>query len=134
MPPVGLPLLVQPQHWLAFLKGLLVGGGFQTPYAIPLLLAGLAIGRLNLRSNAVRVRLAVTGAALITGAWLLSRLALGPLGAEQALAEMFSGDGPLVQPWTSILTLPPHQLYALSIPMAPFMLGIGLLLLTGLLT
>lgn len=134
MPPVGLPLLVQPQHWLAFLKGLLVGGGFQTPYAIPLLLAGLAIGRLDLRSNAVRVRLAVTGAALTVGAWLLSRLALGPLGAEQALAEMFSGDGPLVQPWTSILTLPPHQLYALSIPMAPFMLGIGLLLLTGLLT
>src|SRR5690606_14519481 len=96
--------------------------------------AGLAIGRLDLRIYAVRVRLAIVGGVLTVGAWLLSRLALGPLGAERALAEMFSGDGPLIQPWTSVLTLPPHQLYALSIPMAPFMLGIGLLLLTALLT
>lgn len=130
----GLPLLWQPLGWLAKTKQLLIGGGFQTPYAIPLLLAGLAVGRLDLRSPAVLRSLAITGALLVAGGWLLSQLALGPLGAEQALADMMSSSGPLLQPWISVLTLPPHQLYAMSIPMAPFMLGIGLLLLSLLLT
>lgn len=129
----GLALLVRPQDWLAMVKQLLVGGGFQTPYAIPLLLAGLGIGRLNLTSGAVRWRLALTGGALVIVSWLVSRFALGPLGAEQALAEMMAANGPFQQPWQSLLTLPPHQLYAMSIPMAPYMLGIGLLMLTGLL-
>lgn len=127
----GLSLLLQPQDWVAKLKQLLVGGGFQTPYAVPLLLAGLAIGRLELRSPTVRRSLAVCGSLLVVVSWLVSRLALGPLGAEQALAAMMSGSGPLIQPWTSLLTLPPHQLYALSIPMAPFMCGVGLLLIAG---
>ena len=130
-PAYGLFLLLQPQDWLAKLKQLLVGGGFQTPYAIPLLLAGLAIGRLDLRSAAVRRTLAICGAGLVVVSWSLSRFALGPLGAEQALVAMMSGSGPLLQPWTSLLTLPPHQLYALSIPMAPFMLGVGLLLVAA---
>jgi uncharacterized membrane protein YeiB len=132
-PAVGLMLLLQPQDWLAKLQQLLIGGGFQTPYAIPLLLAGLAIGRLDLRSHTVRRSLAASGALLVVVGYLVSWIALGPLGARQALAEMMASSGPLLQPWISLLTLPPHQLYALSIPMAPFMLGVGLLLLAGLL-
>lgn len=131
-PVVGLPLLFQPQDWLAKLHQLLIGGGFQTPYAIPLLLTGLAIGRMDLRSRTVRLRMAAHGALLVAASWLVSWFALGPLGARQALAAMMaSGEWPMVQPWTSLLTLPPHQLYALSIPMAPMMIGVGLLLLAG---
>lgn len=133
VPAVGLAVLLNPQDWPLVIKNLLVGGGFQTPYAIPLLLAGLGIGRLGLASSAVRWRLAISGGALVVVSWLVSRLALGPLGAEQAMAEMMAREGPFLQPWQSALTLPPHQLYALSLPMAPFMLGIGLLMLTGLL-
>lgn len=133
-PAVGLPLLWQPLDWPAKLKQLFFGSGFQTLYAIPLLLAGLAIGRLDLRSTNVRRKLAISGAVLVAVSWLTSQVALGPLGAEQALADMMSSSGPLLQPWVSVLTLPPHQLYAFSIPMAPFMLGIGLLMLAGLLS
>lgn len=130
----GLALLWTPADWPLKLKQLLFGGGFQTPYALPLLLAGLAIGRLDLRSPGVRRGLAIAGGVLVVGSWLVSQFALGPLGAGQALADMRAASGPLLQPWVSVLTLPPHQLYALSIPMAPFMLGVGLLLLSGLLT
>ncbi|MEO3806360.1 DUF418 domain-containing protein [Nonomuraea sp. B1E8] len=134
-PAFGLTVLLSPQDWLAELHQLLMGGGFQTPYAIPLLLAGLAIGRLDLRSPAVRVRMAGWGALLVAVSWLVSWVALVPLGAEAALAAMMkSTGGPMVQPWASVLTLPPHQLYALSIPMAPMMTGVALLLLAGLLT
>src|SRR5690606_22822852 len=127
----GLKLLLRPAQWLPALEELFVGGGFQTPYAVPLLLAGLALGRLDRRCAHVRSRLAIAGSGLVVSAWLVSRLALGPLGAADALAQMMSGSGQLVQPWTSLLTLPPHQLYALSLPMAPFMTGVGLLLVTG---
>lgn len=130
-PAYGLQLLWQPAGWLAKLKQLLIGSGFQTPYAIPLLLAGLAVGRLDLRSPAVLRSLAVTGAIFVAGSWLVSQFALGPLGAEQALADM-RASGTMLQPWSSALTLPPHQLYALSVPMASFMFGVGLLLLSGL--
>lgn len=131
-PAVGLQLLLQPQDWPAKLKQLLVGGGFQTPYAVPLLLAGLAVGRLDLRDERVMRRLAVVGGVLVGLSLIVSRFALGPLGAAEALARMFAADGPLLQPWASLLTLPPHQLYALSIPMAPLMLGVGLLMLAAL--
>ncbi|GAA3141540.1 DUF418 domain-containing protein [Planomonospora alba] len=132
-PPVtGLALLVHPQDWPAALHGLLMGGGFQTPYAVPLLLAGLAIGRLDLRGPAVRRRMAAAGALLVAVSWLVSWFALGPLGAGRALAAMTaSADGPMVQPWASVLALPPHQLYGLSVPMAPMMTGVGLLLMAG---
>ncbi|MEO3797463.1 DUF418 domain-containing protein [Nonomuraea sp. B10E15] len=134
-PAFGLTLLLSPQDWLAKLHQLLMGGGFQTPYAIPLLLAGLAIGRLDLRSPAVRAKMAGWGALLVAVSWLVSWVALVPLGAERALAAMMeSAGGPMLQPWASVLTLPPHQLYALSIPMAPMMTGVALLLLAGLLT
>ena len=131
-PAVGLGLLLQPQDWPAKLKQLLVGGGFQTPYAVPLLLAGLAIGRLDLRDIRVLRRLALAGGALVGLSLIVSRFALGPLGAARALEQMFAAEGPLLQPWVSLLTLPPHQLYALSLPMAPLMLGVGLLMLAGL--
>ncbi|MFI9550628.1 DUF418 domain-containing protein [Nonomuraea endophytica] len=131
-PSIGLAVLIHPDEWLAKLHQLLMGGGFQTPYAIPLLLAGLAIGRLDLRSPAVRKKMAAAGAVLVAVCWLVSWFALGPLGAEAALAAM---GGPMQpQPWASVLALPPDQLYALSIPMAPMMVGVGLLLLAGLLT
>ncbi|MFI7538633.1 DUF418 domain-containing protein [Streptosporangium sp. NPDC049376] len=134
-PAFGLTLLIHPQDWLAKLHQLLLGGGFQTPYAIPLLLAGLAIGRLDLRSRAVHRRMVLFGSSLVALCWLISWFALGPLGAERALAAMMeSTGGPMLQPWSSVLTLPPHQLYALSVPMAPMMTGVGLLLLAAFLT
>ena len=129
---VGLALLWHPLDWPLKLKALLFGGGFQTPYALPLLLTGLALGRLDLRSGRLRTRLAVSGTCLVLGAWLVSGLALGPLGGATALEAAMTASGPMQQPWLSLLMLPPHQLYALSIPMAPFMLGVGLLLFCGL--
>lgn len=128
----GLTLLWTPADWPLKLKQLLIGGGFQTPYALPLLFAGLAVGRLDLRSPAVRRKLVFTGGGLVAGALVLSQVALGPLGGAQALADMRVAAGPLQQPWVSLLTLPPHQLYALSLPMAPFMSGVALLLLCAL--
>lgn len=129
----GLSLLFSPQDWPELIKHLFVGGGFQTPYALALLFAGLGIGRLDLSQAGVRWRLAAWGGVLVLGGWLVSQLALGPLGGSVALENMFAASGPLLQPWQSLFMLPPNQLYALSMPMAPFMLGIGLLMLTGLL-
>lgn len=125
----GLQLLIQPQDWLAKLHQFLMGGGFQTPYAIPLLLAGLALGRMDLRSSVLRRQMAWAGALFVAGSWFVSWLALGPLGGQAAIAAAMAASGPFQQPWISTLTLPPNQLYALSLPMAPFMLGVGLLLL-----
>lgn len=47
--------------------------------------AGLAVGRLNLRAARVQVRLLIGGAGLALGAWLISVLALGPLGGLNAI-------------------------------------------------
>src|SRR5690606_34798491 len=114
-PTVGLMLLLRPQEWLAGLKQLLVGGGFQTPYAIPLLLAGLAIGRLDLRDRGVRWRLAGSGVALVAVSSLVSWAALGPLGVARALEQPCSGAGPLGLPGGARRLLPPRRLYALRV-------------------
>ncbi|MCG2621710.1 DUF1624 domain-containing protein [Arthrobacter sp. I2-34] len=47
--------------------------------------AGLAIGRLDLGSAAVQIRLAVGGVVLAVGTWLLSLLLLGPLGGQERI-------------------------------------------------
>lgn len=131
---VGLRLLITPADWPAKLKSLLIGGGFQTPYAVPLLLAGLAVGRLDLQRASVRRRLALAGAALASLSWLMSYAALQLFGVRGALADMFSGTPPFQQPWGAVFALPPEQLYALSLTMGPFMFGSGLLLLSGLIS
>ncbi|MFJ7273340.1 DUF418 domain-containing protein [Kitasatospora sp. NPDC098663] len=81
--PQGLAVLVHPGDWLAVFQSYVFNT--DTCYALPLLLAGLAIGRLDLRERAVRVRMAVTGAGITVGGWLASWLLLGPLGLGAAI-------------------------------------------------
>ncbi|MFG2908576.1 DUF418 domain-containing protein [Kitasatospora sp. NPDC048286] len=81
--PQGLAVLAHPGDWLAVFQSYVFN--VDTFYALPLLLAGLAIGRLDLRERAVRVRMALTGAGIVAGGWLASWLVLGPLGLGAAI-------------------------------------------------
>ncbi|MFJ9444507.1 DUF418 domain-containing protein [Kitasatospora sp. NPDC101235] len=81
--PHGLAVLVHPGDWLAVFQSYVFN--VDTFYALPLLLAGLAIGRLDLRERAVRVRMAVTGAGIVVGGWVASWMLLGPLGLGTAI-------------------------------------------------
>ncbi|MBD0690408.1 hypothetical protein BG452_07720 [Streptomyces sp. CBMA123] len=87
--PQGLAVLVHPGEWPAVFQSYLFN--VDTFYALPLLLAGLAIGRLDLGERAVRVRMAVTGAGIAVGGWLASWLTLGPLGLGAAI-DRFQGE------------------------------------------
>ncbi|MFJ6385069.1 DUF418 domain-containing protein [Kitasatospora sp. NPDC092039] len=81
--PQGLAVPAHPGDWPAVFQSYLFN--VDTFYALPLLLAGLAIGRLDLRERAVRVRMALTGAAITAGGWAVSWLLLGPLGLGAAV-------------------------------------------------
>ncbi|MGK4585016.1 DUF418 domain-containing protein [Kitasatospora sp. HPMI-4] len=106
--PEGLAVLAHPGEWLAVFQSYLFD--VDTFYALPLLLAGLGIGRLNLRERAVRVRMAVTGTAVAVGGWLASWLILHPLGQGAAIDRFTTAlmappppppaasDGPLTGP------------------------------------
>ncbi|MER7847837.1 DUF418 domain-containing protein [Kitasatospora sp. NPDC096077] len=81
--PQGLAVLVHPGDWLAVFQSYVFN--VDTFYALPLLLAGLAIGRLDLGDRLVRVRMTITGAGVAVGGWLASWLLLGPLGTGAAI-------------------------------------------------
>jgi uncharacterized protein len=132
---VGLAVLWHPGGWAEHVRTLLFGGGYQLLYAIPLVLAGLAIGRLDLRSGAVRLRMAVAGAAVAVTAYAVSWVAMGPLGGSERInavmdpAAMRPGAMP-TSPWIALLALPGEQTtYATSVLAAPQMIGVGLLLI-----
>ncbi|WP_433871532.1 DUF418 domain-containing protein [Saccharopolyspora sp. CA-218241] len=125
--PTGLAVLTQPGQWGDYLFSLVfTGGGFQTAYGIPLVLAGLAIGRLDLHGHAVRLRMMITGAGLALAACAVSWLALHPLG----LAEVIDRAQPPAMPWQALLAMPGQRsLYATSAVGIAFMIGVALFLL-----
>lgn len=49
--------------------------------------AGLALGRLDLRSHGLQVKMALSGLGLAAGSWVLSELLLGPFGGRTQLLE-----------------------------------------------
>ncbi|MFC6087180.1 DUF418 domain-containing protein [Sphaerisporangium aureirubrum] len=125
-------IVTSPGDWPAWMGYYLAGP--DTPYAIPLLLAGMGLGRLDLRSAAVRVRLIAAGAAVMAASGLLAWLAAGPLGGARALAAVMPavpGDGRL--PWITPLMMRPYGMFDVSVPMAPMMIGAGFLLTGALL-
>ncbi|ALG12919.1 hypothetical protein AOZ06_44110 [Kibdelosporangium phytohabitans] len=127
--PTGLAVLTHPGQWGDYLFSLVfTGGGFQVVYGIPLVLAGLAIGRLDLRSQAVRLRLMLVGAGVAVGACVVSWVAMYPLGFASTIDET----EPPAMPWQALFAMPGERsLYATSAVGITFMVGVALLLLGG---
>ena len=72
---------------LVLVTQLLLTGEYPAVPYMAYLCAGLAIGRLDLGSRRVQLRLLLSGLVLAVGTWLLSVLLLGPLGGVKRLAE-----------------------------------------------
>ncbi|WP_415840654.1 DUF418 domain-containing protein, partial [Nocardiopsis rhodophaea] len=144
-PAQGLALLLSPGDWLTTFHNYVFGA--DTIYALPLLLAGLAIGRLDLRDHAVRVRMAVAGLGLAAGAWVVSWILLAPLGLGAAIdryQEAMAAPPPPaadgawqmpVVPWAELAALswPGPGMPQLSVLEIVWMVGVALALLGGLL-
>ncbi|WP_410648928.1 DUF418 domain-containing protein [Amycolatopsis sp. cmx-4-54] len=127
--PEGLALLAHPGSWGEYFVMLVsVGSGFQFSYGIPLVLAGLAIGRLDLYSRSVRIRMLVTGPCVALGAVALYLVASKLFGVDKLLERRSPGD--LV--WQEVFAMPgPDSGYATSIVGIVFMIGVALGLLGG---
>ncbi|MFC6087181.1 DUF418 domain-containing protein [Sphaerisporangium aureirubrum] len=124
MPHEGFSLLLHPADLLYFVAGP------DTLYASALLLAGMAVGRLDLHAHAVRVRLAAAGGAVVAGALLMWGLAAGPLGGARTLAAITPsrpGSGEL--PWIALFIMRPYRMFDISLPMGASMIGLGMLLI-----
>lgn len=78
---------------VATVSVLLVSGSYPAIPWMAYICAGLALGRLDLRSYAVQIRIALGGLALAVGAWLLSAVLVGPLGGRSRLLEATPGLG-----------------------------------------
>ncbi|GAA1265584.1 heparan-alpha-glucosaminide N-acetyltransferase domain-containing protein [Sphaerisporangium rubeum] len=131
-PPVmGFDVLVSPMDWPALLLFYVTHP--QMLYALPLLITGLAIGRMNLHVHALRIRMMKLGAIGIAASLVVGWFVATPLGVLRELRPPGSGtpgtadSGPV--PWASLLMGPPHQLYALSIPMVVMSISIASFLL-----
>lgn len=134
----GLWLVIHPEDWFDVFHGYVFAP--DTFFALPLLLAGLAIGRLDLRSRAVRVRLVLAGAVTAIGACAVSWLALHPLGASAALdrheAAMAAAPAKLPRmPWEQLWALahPGRGIAHFSALEPVLMTGVSLALIGGLL-
>ncbi|MDT0303736.1 DUF418 domain-containing protein [Streptomonospora wellingtoniae] len=112
------------------LLDLLVTGSYPAMTWLPYVLAGLAVGRLDLTSLRVRAGLLATGSALAALGYGLSWVAMNPMGGRarleagysaaamadhggytstaQAMAEGFAGTVP-VNDWVWLLTALPHS-------------------------
>jgi hypothetical protein len=77
----------------AVVSALLFTGSFPAVPYMAYICAGLAIGRTNLRSHDIQIRLMVGGAILATVTWLFALLMLGPLGGREALIANSLGLG-----------------------------------------
>ncbi len=127
----GFALLVSPAEWPSWALFYLTHP--QALYALPLLLAGMAAGRLDLHDHAIRLRLLTFGLAAVVLSCFVSWLVATPLGGR----ELLHGQGVPGQPGTgsvpalALLMAPPHQLYAMSIPMVAMSIGIAATLLGG---
>ncbi|WUI01449.1 DUF418 domain-containing protein [Spirillospora sp. NBC_00431] len=136
--PVAGGIVVDP---LARLSGdgvldLLVTGSYPALTYMPFLIAGMALGRLDLTSAAVRVRLAALGGALAAlgygGSWLAFRLLPGPMAATGAPAAWWSdADGDPTGEAAWLLAAAPHSE---TTPSAIAGTGTALLVITAALT
>jgi uncharacterized membrane protein YeiB len=79
------PTLGELAHPLELFMTLLVTGYYPVIAWMAFICVGMVIGRLDLSSKRVAVRLTVTGAVLAAGAWLLSTLLLLKLGGLEHL-------------------------------------------------
>jgi uncharacterized protein len=130
-PVMGFDLPAQP---LTALSDRLFGFGYPIAYTLPLLLAGMAIGRLDLHSFAVRRRMMITGGVLALGAWAGSAAAMaawsGVLDRFNAeLPSVMQAGGTPVFPWVSVLAMPPQMMFSFSVPQVVMMIGLCLLLI-----
>ncbi|WP_084144850.1 DUF418 domain-containing protein [Amycolatopsis jejuensis] len=108
----------------------LFGGGFQVAYGLPLILAGMAIGRLDLNAHGVRIRLLYTGFVLSTVSIVGSWVATYPLGGAAAIASV----PPPGMAWQVLLAMPTDgSLYATSPLGIALMIGVAMVLVGGLL-
>lgn len=75
------------------LGSLLFNGAYPAIPFMAYVCAGLAIGKLDLRSIDIQLRIFLTGLALSIGTALVSALLLGPLGGRDALASSMRDQG-----------------------------------------
>lgn len=103
----------------ATVSDLLVGGSYPAIPWMAYVCAGLALGRLDLGSHAVQVRVALGGLGLAVGSWLVSALLMGPLGGSARLLESTPWLGAEgirdVQTWGPLPTLPTTSWWWLAI-------------------
>ncbi|MGP5047390.1 heparan-alpha-glucosaminide N-acetyltransferase domain-containing protein [Glutamicibacter ardleyensis] len=69
----------------ATLSSLLFTGAYPAVPWMSFVCAGMALGKLDLRSRDLQLRMGLTGLVLWLGSWALSALLLGPLGGKAAL-------------------------------------------------
>ncbi|WP_020672475.1 DUF418 domain-containing protein [Amycolatopsis nigrescens] len=136
--PSGLDVLTSSDQWGGYLFQLvLTGGGFQTVYGIPLVLAGLAIGRLDLHDHAVRLRLLRTGLGIAATTYAVYAVLWHGIGAAKhvaaAMAAPPTDSGPPPLPWQSLLGMPTDGVYATSPLGIVLMIGIAMAMLGGML-
>lgn len=70
---------------------ILFTGSYPAAVWMAFICAGMAIGRLDLRSVSVQARLLASGAGLAVATWLASVLLMGPLGGTESLIEANRG-------------------------------------------
>lgn len=103
----------------ATISVLFVGGSYPAIPWMAYICAGLALGRLDLGSYAVQVKLALGGLGLAVGSWLVSELLLGPFGGRTRLLEStpwLDAEGLRdVQIWGPDPSLPTTSLWWLTI-------------------
>ncbi len=119
----GLDALAEPADLLITL---LITGYYPVLPWITYLLAGLAIGRLDLRRVRTAAGLLVGGVGVTVGSWLLSAYLLGPLEGAQRL-----GVHPSLLDKTRFGTTPPDSWWWLAVPAAHSSTPIDLAHTTG---
>ncbi|WP_171027429.1 heparan-alpha-glucosaminide N-acetyltransferase domain-containing protein [Pseudarthrobacter sp. NamE2] len=82
--PTFASLIIEPA---ATISVLLVDGSFPAIPWMAYIAAGLALGRLDLRSHRMQLKMVCGGLGVATGAWLASEILLGPLGGRARLLE-----------------------------------------------
>ncbi|KAA1376271.1 acyltransferase family protein [Aeromicrobium fastidiosum] len=126
----GFALLVHPEAWGPFFKALVFGSGGVTQDTIailPFLFLGLALGRLDLRDHATRVRMAVWGAAVGVGALVVGLVSPALIGSDKAFAASEKSASPDV-PWQSLLS------HAAPGPTTPYFSIVDCVMVAGLIT
>ncbi|GAA1945542.1 acyltransferase family protein [Amycolatopsis minnesotensis] len=128
----GFSLLAHPGDWLPTLQNVVFGAGTtaqDTIAVLPFLVLGLALGRLDLRSHVIRLRMVVTGAVTAVGTVLIGLLAMYPFGAAGAVTAFANaGDAADIRaPWQELVTTawpgPANTLFSI----AEFVLMMGLI-------